>query len=63
MGTPLVLSDEQAAEVRVLYGIGYSLRELAQVYDCSKQAVARAVLRAGGTLRPRGNVATLKRGT
>ncbi len=59
MSTPPVLTVEQDTEARMLYALNYSLREIAQLYGCSKQAVARAIRRAGGTIRTRGNPDTL----
>ena len=59
MSTPPALTPGQAAEVHVLYAAGTALSELAAEYGCSKQAIARAVRRAGGELRGRGNPATL----
>ncbi len=64
MSTPPALTDEQAAEAHVLYAAGVKRHELAAGYGCSPQSIARAIRRAGGTIRPRGgNIGNLKGGT
>ncbi len=63
MSTPPALTGEQAAEAHVLYAAGAKLRELADLYGCSPQSIARAIRRAGGTIRPRGgNIDNLTKG-
>ncbi len=59
MSAPRALTPNQVTEARTLYATGrYTLADIAQAYGVGRNTIARALVRAGVTLRPRGGPRT-----